>query len=116
MGPIVAGSIVYKTNFLTLNMLIFVSNIAYAPVLYILRNFYAFKPMKTDELASFAHQPLQNEPDDDNSYLTSVANNNYSSAMGMTKENQYPQLNMGGQQGAVRFQSKSRNIGDYDEF
>jgi hypothetical protein len=130
MGPIVAGSIVYATNFLTLNVLIFISNIAYAPVLYILRNFYAYKPMDNDELTSFAHQPLHNEPDNDN-YLRSVANNNYSTSvfdtssnawpksapgMGMTKENQYPQLNMVGQQGAVHFQSKSRNIGNYDEF
>ncbi|CAF3449234.1 unnamed protein product [Rotaria socialis] len=131
MGPILAGSIVYATNFFTLNILIFVSNIAYAPVLYILRNFYTFKPLGNDELAPFAHQPLQNEPDDDN-YLRSVANNNYSTTnvfdssvnswskpnngMGMTKENQYPQLNMIGQQGSVQFQSKSRNIIDYDDF
>jgi hypothetical protein len=131
MGPIVAGSIVYTTNFLVLNVLIFISNIAYAPVLYFLRNFYAYKPMENDELASFAHQPLHNEPENDN-YLKSVANNNYSASsvfepssnawsksstpMGMTQQNQYPQLNMSGQQGAVRFQSKSRNTGDYDEF
>ncbi|CAF2421123.1 unnamed protein product [Rotaria sp. Silwood2] len=135
MGPILAGSIVYATNFLTLNILIFVSNVAYAPVLYFLRNFYTYKPMENDELTSFAHQPLHNEPDDDN-YLRSVANNNYSTTntydptsnlwskssstttavMGMTKENQYPQLNMIGQQGAVRFQSKSRNPVDYDDF
>ncbi|CAF1078563.1 unnamed protein product [Adineta steineri] len=130
MGPIVAGSIVYATNFLTLNILIFVSNIAYAPVLYFLRNFYAFKPLENDELKSFAHQPLQNEPDEDN-YLRSIANNNYNqqndtssssnawppsnTGMGMTRENQYPQMNMG-QQGAVHFQSKSRNIVDYDDF
>lgn len=131
MGPILAGSIVYATNFMTLNILIFISNVAYAPVLYFLRNFYAFKPLGNDELMSFAHQPLQNEPDDDN-FLRSVANNNYSTGsvfesstnfwsktnaeMGMSKENQYPQFNAIGQQGAVKFQSKSRNIGDYDEF
>jgi hypothetical protein len=130
MGPIVAGSIVYMTNFLVLNILIFVSNIAYAPVLYILRNFYAYKPMQNEELTSFAHQPLQNEPDNEN-FIRSVANNNYSTSiydpsesawqksntpMGMTQVNKYPQMNMIGQQGAVHFQSKSRNIGDYDEF
>ncbi len=130
MGPIVAGSIVYTTNFLVLNVLIFVSNIAYAPVLYILRNFYAYKPMETDELASFAHQPLHNEPDMDTD-LRSIANNNYSTSvyessanawpksttgMTMTQVNQYPQSNVVGQQGAVHFQSKSRNLGDYDEF
>ncbi|UJR27732.1 hypothetical protein I4U23_009009 [Adineta vaga] len=124
MGPIVAGSIVYGTNFLTLNILIFVSNIAYAPVLYILRNFYAYKPMENDELRSFAHQPLHNETDDD-SYLRSIANNNYTQQNDLdsstnawpksTTTNQYPQMNMG-QQGAVHFQSKSRNIVDYDEF
>lgn len=53
IGPIVAGSIVYKTNFLTLNMLIFLSNILYAPVLYILRHFYTYKPMDQHELTSF---------------------------------------------------------------
>jgi hypothetical protein len=131
MGPIVAGSIVYTTNFMVLNLLIFVSNIAYAPVLYILRNFYAYKPMENDELTSFAHQPLHNEPENDMN-LRSIENNNYSSSnvihssmnawpqtatgIGMTKENQYPQMNMTGQQGAVQYQSKSRNLVDYDEF
>src|SRR5205823_4167122 len=112
MGPIVAGSIVYTANFLTLNILIFISNIAYAPVLYILRNFYAYKPMENDELRSFAHQPLHNEPENDND-LRSIANTNYNTSvyesssnawpkptigMGMTQVNQYPQLNMIGQQ------------------
>ena len=108
MGPIVAGSIVYATNFLTLNILIFISNIGYAPVLYILRNFYAYKPMENDELTSFAHKPLYNEPDNDN-YLTSIANNNYNTThmfdsssniwskstipMDMRNENQYSQFN-----------------------
>ena len=132
MGPIVAGSIVYWTNFGTLNALIFLSNIAYAPVLYILRNFYSFKPLENEELTSFAHQPLQNEPENDN-FLRSIANNNYStsgtfdsspnhwsqkmpSPMSMTKENQYPQMNTAGQPGAVHFQSKSRNLLDYDEY
>lgn len=130
MGPIVAGSIVYMTNFLTLNMLIFISNIAYAPVLYILRNFYAYKPMENDEVKSFAHQPLHNEPDND-PYLRSISNNNYnvyessdnpwakssSTPMNnMTQVNDYPQMNVMGQQSTVHFQSKSRNMGDYDEF
>ncbi|CAF1129631.1 unnamed protein product [Adineta ricciae] len=125
MGPIVAGSIVYATNFFTLNIFIFISNIAYAPVLYILRNFYAYKPMENDELRSFAHQPLQNEPDEDN-YLRSISNNNYnqqndyeSSSNAWPKStivNQYPQMSTMNQQGAVHFQSKSRNIVDYDEF
>jgi len=50
MGPIVAGSIVYSTNFLVLNILIFLTSIAYAPVLYILRHFYLYKPMELNEL------------------------------------------------------------------
>lgn len=130
MGPIVAGSIVYMSNFLVLNILIFISNIAYAPVLYILRNFYAYKPMENEELTSFAHQPLHNEPDNEN-HMRSIANNNYNSSvfessgnawpksnpgLGMSQVNQYPQMNTIGQQGAVHFQSKSRNINDYDEF
>lgn len=129
MGPIVAGSIVYMANFLTLNILILVSNIAYAPVLYILRNFYAYKPMENDEVKSFAHQPLYNESDND-PYMRSISNNSYnvhessdnpwpksSTPMSnMTQVNQYPQMNVMGQQGAVHFQSKSRNMGDYDEF
>ncbi len=56
MGPIVAGSIVHTTNFFTLNMFIFISNIVYAPVLYILRHFYAYKPMENGELLSLSHQ------------------------------------------------------------
>lgn len=123
MGPIVAGSIVYATNFLTLNVLIFISNIAYAPVLYILRNFYAYKPMENDELRSFAHQPLHNEPDQDD-YMRSISNNNYNQHHDpdassnpwpkSTTTPQYPQLS--NQSGAVHFQSKSRNMADYDDF
>jgi len=56
IGPIAAGSIVYSTNFLTLNLLIFLSNIIYAPVLYNLRHFYVYKPMENNELISFGHQ------------------------------------------------------------
>jgi hypothetical protein len=55
MGPIVAGSIVHTTNFFTLNILIFLSNIIYAPALYILRHFYAYKPMENNELIPFGH-------------------------------------------------------------
>ena len=56
MGPIIAGSIVHMTNFFTLNILIFLSNILYAPVLYILRHFYAYKPMEHNELTSLSQQ------------------------------------------------------------
>ncbi|CAF0807974.1 unnamed protein product [Adineta ricciae] len=58
IGPIVAGSIVYATNFLTLNIFIFLSNILYAPVLYMLRHFYAYKPMNHAELISLSQQTL----------------------------------------------------------
>jgi DHA1 family vesicular acetylcholine transporter-like MFS transporter 3 len=54
LGPIVAGSIVYTTNFFTLNILIFISNIVYAPVLYNLRHFYAYRPMENNELISIS--------------------------------------------------------------
>ncbi|UJR21767.1 hypothetical protein I4U23_024842 [Adineta vaga] len=54
IGPIVAGSVVYNTNFLTLNILIFLSNILYAPVLYILRHFYTYTPMDHGELTSLS--------------------------------------------------------------
>ncbi|CAF0954933.1 unnamed protein product [Adineta steineri] len=56
MGPIVAGSIVHTTNFFTLNILIFLSSILYAPALYILRHFYAYKPMENNETQSLRHQ------------------------------------------------------------
>jgi hypothetical protein len=58
MGPIVAGSIVYATNFYTLNILIFVSNIAYVPVLYILRHFYTYSPMENDELTLLSQRSI----------------------------------------------------------
>ncbi|CAF0965551.1 unnamed protein product [Didymodactylos carnosus] len=77
MGPIVAGSIVYATNFLTLNILIFLSNIAYAPVLYILRNFYQYKPMENTELDNFAHSDINNVDSKHNiTYQHSSYNNN----------------------------------------
>ena len=45
LGPIVAGSIVHSMNFLVLNILIFLTSIVYAPVLYVLRHFYTYQPV-----------------------------------------------------------------------
>ncbi|KAI3381840.1 hypothetical protein SNEBB_003581 [Seison nebaliae] len=43
-GPVLAGWIVAKSNFLTLNLLICAVNIGYAPVMLTVRKFHAFKP------------------------------------------------------------------------
>lgn len=87
--------------------------------------------MNNEELTSFAHQPLQNEPDNDN-YLRSVSNNNYNSnvfepptsnswskspgQIGINTEQIYPQMSTRTQQVPTHFQSKSRNLMEYDEF
>ncbi|CAF0843337.1 unnamed protein product [Didymodactylos carnosus] len=119
MGPIVAGSIVYATNFLTLNILIFLSNIAYAPVLYILRNFYQYKPMENTELNNFAHNEVNNV---DSKYSTTYQGSSYTnndnvvinpnpspwfagSSGGSSSsqfQTQFPQLNVG-QHGTVQY-------------
>nr|BAO00805.1 vesicular acetylcholine transporter [Ambigolimax valentianus] len=48
IGPIVAGSIVASIGFLWLNILIFTTNIMYAPLLFFLRNIYLYKPFDND--------------------------------------------------------------------
>ncbi|CAG5122726.1 unnamed protein product [Candidula unifasciata] len=48
IGPIVAGSIVSNIGFLWLNILIFLTNILYAPLLFFLRNIYIYKPFDND--------------------------------------------------------------------
>ncbi|XP_059166134.1 probable vesicular acetylcholine transporter-B [Physella acuta] len=49
IGPIVAGSIVSSIGFMWLNVLIFLSNILYAPLLIFLRNIYMYKPFDNDD-------------------------------------------------------------------
>ena len=49
-GPIMAGGITAKFSFTALNMGICFSNLLYAPVLYLLRSFYQFKPLESTEL------------------------------------------------------------------
>ncbi|KAL3876633.1 hypothetical protein ACJMK2_034450 [Sinanodonta woodiana] len=48
IGPVVAGQIVQSIGFLWLNMAIFISNILYAPVLFILRKIYEYKPFENE--------------------------------------------------------------------
>ena len=47
-GPIVAGSVVQAIGFTWLNVLIFLSNILYAPVLLFLRNIYKYKQFEDE--------------------------------------------------------------------
>jgi DHA1 family vesicular acetylcholine transporter-like MFS transporter 3 len=49
-GPIMAGGITAKFSFTALNIGICFSNLLYAPVLYLLRSFYQFKPLESTEL------------------------------------------------------------------
>lgn len=48
VGPIIAGGIVELIGFTALNILIAISNLAYAPVLGYLRNIYDFKPFENE--------------------------------------------------------------------
>ncbi len=58
IGPFVAGSIVQTIGFTWLNILIFLTNVAYAPLLISLRNIY--KPVDKDvELLKIDHQPTE---------------------------------------------------------
>jgi DHA1 family vesicular acetylcholine transporter-like MFS transporter 3 len=50
VGPIMAGNIVHQYGFMALNIGICISNLLYAPVLYMLRGFYEFKPLESEEL------------------------------------------------------------------
>ncbi|VDP11708.1 unnamed protein product [Soboliphyme baturini] len=51
-GPIVAGGVVAKLGFFSLNLGICLSNILYAPMLFIIRKVYAYKPF-TEESDDF---------------------------------------------------------------
>ena len=55
-GPIMAGGITAKFSFTALNMGICFSNLLYAPVLYLLRSFYQFKPLESTELNALSSQ------------------------------------------------------------
>ena len=67
-GPIVAGTIVHKVGFLWLNVGIFVSNILYAPVLFLLRNIYSYKPFENESDVILENPPSQQ-------YKTFMVNN-----------------------------------------
>ncbi|XP_050392505.2 vesicular acetylcholine transporter isoform X2 [Patella vulgata] len=47
-GPIVAGSVVHAIGFLWLNILIFITNVGYAPLLFFLRRIYEYKPFENE--------------------------------------------------------------------
>lgn len=48
-GPILAGQIVDTIGFTWLNVLIFLSNVAYAPLLYTMRNVFKYKQFEEDD-------------------------------------------------------------------
>ena len=58
VGPIIAGGLVEAIGFTALNVLIAISNLAYAPVLMYLRNIYDFKPFQDE-----ANILMQDPPD-----------------------------------------------------
>ena len=47
-GPIVAGQIVQSIGFTWLNVIIFITNVGYAPILIILRTIYRYKPFDNE--------------------------------------------------------------------
>ena len=57
-GPIVAGGVVASIGFMWLNIGIFVSNILYAPVLFLLRHIYDYKPFENEPIL-METQPTQ---------------------------------------------------------
>ena len=60
VGPIVAGSIVSSIGFTWLNVLIFLSNVLYAPLLIVLRNIYLYKPFDNDDEVLIDDPPAKN--------------------------------------------------------
>lgn len=57
IGPIVAGEVVEMIGFTWLNVIIAVSNLAYAPALMRLRNIYDFKPFQNEANVLMADPP-----------------------------------------------------------
>jgi len=57
IGPIVAGEVVEMIGFTWLNVIIAVSNLAYAPALMRLRNIYDFKPFQNEANILMADPP-----------------------------------------------------------
>lgn len=56
-GPIIAGGIVHSFGFTALNILICVLNLAYLPVLYILRKIYAYEQLDGQTTAAVPIPP-----------------------------------------------------------
>ena len=52
VGPIIAGNIVESFNFMTLNVIITLSNLAYCPVLILLKRIHDYKPFQEAEEAN----------------------------------------------------------------
>ena len=66
IGPIMAGSIVQVIGFTWLNILIFLTNVAYTPLLYLLRNIYMYKPFDNDDEGLIVDDP---PPKNYNTYI-----------------------------------------------
>ena len=72
------GNLLHSFGFTTLNVLICLSNVLYAPVIYFLRYFYEFKPLESNELNAISNNQgviggpgfkrFTNEDDDDEYY------------------------------------------------
>lgn len=72
------GNLLHSFGFTFLNVLICLSNVLYAPVIYFLRYFYEFKPLESNELNAISNNQgviggpgfkrFTNEDDDDEYY------------------------------------------------
>ncbi|XP_012936353.1 vesicular acetylcholine transporter [Aplysia californica] len=83
IGPIVAGSIVQAIGFTWLNVLIFLTNVAYAPLLFMLRNIYLYKPFDNDDEVLIDDPP----PKGYNTYIQNGGLNGKPEALGNGGDN-----------------------------
>ena len=67
-GPIVAGQIVQSIGFTWLNVIIFITNVGYAPLLAVMRTIYRYKPFENDECDVLVSDPPTKQ------YMTIVQN------------------------------------------
>lgn len=67
-GPIVAGQIVQSIGFTWLNVIIFLTNVGYAPLLLIMRTIYRYKPFENEECDVLVSDPPTKQ------YMTIVQN------------------------------------------
>ena len=69
VGPIVAGGLIGSIGFLWLNIILFVTNVGYSPLMALLRNVYKYKPFSNDDDDGEEETYLYDDKDKKKTYM-----------------------------------------------